>query len=171
MPGGYVYRLFCGDLSYYGSSRRSDRLACHKYNYNTYKRNGDKDVSSVILFEIAEEKGLEVKCEILEQFDDIITEDLRKREDHYICNFDCVNEKRAFLSEEDKKIYRRKNDKNYRKKNKLRIAEKRNREKGWKIEYNKQYRIKNKENIKLYNANYREKKKLEKVSTQPLTSS
>jgi hypothetical protein len=165
MPGGFVYRLFCGDLSYYGSSRCKNRIAMHKIGFDSYKRNGGKKCSSVLLYQLAEEKKLQVECDILEQFDEITCKDLKQKEDYYICKFDCVNENRAFLSQEEKDVYFVKYMKIYYQENKEKILE---REKQYYqenkdkiLEREKQYRQKNKDKKLERDKQYRQKNKAE----------
>jgi hypothetical protein len=94
---GKVYRLLCGGLVYYGSTILilEERL----WGHNKIK----KTCSSKILYEI----GDEVKIELVEEYPCNSKRELELREQYYISNFECVNEKNAFLTKEERKKIRK----------------------------------------------------------------
>ena len=77
---------------------------------------------------------------ILQDIFDIDKKQLLIKEQEYIDKYDCINKKRAYRTEEQKKKYYEKN--------KEKIKE-------YKKEYNKKYNINNKEYKKEYNKEYR----------------
>ena len=160
---GYVYKIFYGELCYYGSSRDAvKRIKKHKDDYNYYKKHGGNKCTSVIVFELAKQKGELPSSEIFETFDEISDEDLAKREDYYIVNYECVNENRAFMTDEEKKednkLRRRKYRENNKEREKIKEREYREANKEKANERNRKYREANKEKIKKTQRKYREKK-------------
>jgi len=97
-----VYRLTCDDptLVYYGSSNDIyNRQARHKCDYKNYKENGTTYCSSSKLYEVG---GVKVEI-VLECPDDISKDEMRKIEQTYIDNNECVNEERAYQTIEQRK--------------------------------------------------------------------
>jgi hypothetical protein len=170
MSVGYVYKIYYGDLCYYGSSRDAEeRIKGHKYQYNFYKKKEGKVriCTSYILFELAEEKEEQPSSEILEKYDDISDEDLLKRENYYIDNNYCVNERRAIRTDEELSEWRKEYSKIYRETKKDYIKKN---QKLWYEENkehvyirNKIYCEKNKDKVaeyqKIYKENHKEERK------------
>jgi hypothetical protein len=170
MSAGFIYRLSCDNLCYYGSSRKvKERIDNHKSCYNYYKNHGGDKCYSVLLYELAEQKGLQVESDILERFEDISKEDLKKREQYYLDNYECVNENRAITTDEEKKeikkIYYENNKehilqylKDYytnNKEDKLQYQKKYTQKNSQKVaEYQKQYQQKNVDKLAEYHKNY-----------------
>ena len=75
-------------------------------------------------------------------------EEARLKEDWYICNNECINERRVTLTDEERKEYHIKQCKKYREKNKEQISE-----------YKKMYYQKNKEQISENDKQYYQKNK------------
>lgn len=147
---GIVYSISYKDLCYVGSSRMkgNERWVCH---YNSYKYN-TKTTTSRIVFEQADLDGVLPTYIILEKYAEISDENLRRREQSYIDDFDCVNENRAFVTEEDRNEDRKEHQKKYRKNNKEQIKEQ---EKEW----NKNNREYINDRQKIYNELHKEKLK------------
>ena len=67
----------------------SNRMSRHRYEYKIYKDTLQKKMAS---FDIFDEYGIDnCKIELIENFPCNGSEELRKREGHYIQNTDCVN--------------------------------------------------------------------------------
>jgi hypothetical protein len=139
---GIIYKLSNNYLVYYGSTIQSlnQRFNVHKQQQQTRK------CSSNLLF-----KGdVDVKCEVIENFQYNDIQELRNREDYYIQNYECVNTKGS------KKWNRKENDK----KNEKELKEKR-----------KIYDLKNKEYIRIkqkeanFKRDYKEKIKCDKCGS------
>jgi hypothetical protein len=83
-----IYKLKCGDLVYYGSTTQSltQRKAEHNYAYKNTKRN----ISSSYIYALAESLNEKVEIELIEEVEGT-KEDLRKKEEWYIKNNDCIN--------------------------------------------------------------------------------
>lgn len=83
-----IYKLKCGDLVYYGSTTQSltQRKAEHNYAYKNTKRN----ISSSYIYALAETLNEKVEIELIEEVEGT-KEDLRKKEEWYIKNNDCIN--------------------------------------------------------------------------------
>ena len=144
---GKIYKLTAGDLTYYGSTTQTLKI----------RLNGhcSKDCSSKILFE----SGNKVNIELVESYPCETKEQLLKRENYYIKNFNCVNQNASIKTKQEIIIYQ----KHYRENNKECMKEykkqyyKNNKE--YISDYNKQYREDNKEYISDYNKQYREDNK------------
>jgi hypothetical protein len=85
---GRIYRITCGDLTYYGSTCQTVcvRLAGHRRYYKYWKNNKKNYTSSFQLFEI----GNPI-ITLVEDFPCERKEQLLARERFYIENNDCVN--------------------------------------------------------------------------------
>lgn len=83
-----IYKLTCNDLTYYGSTSQTlaQRKAEHHYAYKHFKRN----ISSSSIYGLAEKIGVKIKIELVEEIDGT-KDDLRKLEQWYIRNNQCVN--------------------------------------------------------------------------------
>jgi len=149
-----IYKIYCVDGScvyiYFGSTTNfTKRKANHKntcnnvnqkaYNYKLYetiRANGGWDNWEMALVEIYPCK---IKSELL------------IREQFYIDQqLDKVNDKRAYISEEDRKKYEIEHNKQYRIDNKEKIKQYRIDNREHMLERRKQYRIDNKERQKQY---------------------
>jgi hypothetical protein len=139
-----IYKIYCIDSSccyiYFGSTtnftkrKQQHKYVCHDVNqkeynfklYETIRANGGWDNWEMALVEI-------YPCEIKGQ--------LLIREQFYIDQqIDKINDRRAYISEEDRK----KNE----------------------VEHNKQYRIDNKEKIKQYRIDNKEKRKQYRIDNK-----
>jgi hypothetical protein len=98
-----VYRLTCADpnLVYYGSSDNIYvRERRHKSYYKKWKEYNNKNYcSSYKLYEVG---GVEVKL-VFECPTDISKDKMREIEQTYIDNNNCVNERKSFITEEERK--------------------------------------------------------------------
>jgi len=127
------------------------RWVIHKSYF--YKEKKYKSCNSYIVFENAELDGVLPTYIVLENYAEISDDDLAKREQSYLDNFDCVNKKRAFVSIEEKTDYSN-ISKEWRKKNKEYASE-----------YNKKYNETHKEEIYEMRKKYYETHK-EKIQEQ-----
>ena len=88
---GKIYRLTNGYLDYYGSTclTLEERFQSHKYHYLNYKRTGNINSTSYLLFDENKDPSIDLirnyPCESKEQ--------LESMEMFYILSNDCVNTK------------------------------------------------------------------------------
>lgn len=136
---GKIYRLDCGGLTYIGSTIQSleARFCNHGSIYNRS--------TSEILFEI----GIPV-ITLIENYPCDSKRELEQREQFWIEQTECVNQQRAFISEEDKREWRKK----YREQHRAKIDEYmelyREQKRTELLEYAKKYREQHKEKILEY---------------------
>lgn len=85
---GKIYKLVCGDLSYYGSTTQPllKRLYLHKKSYESWVRNQKKSLSSFELFKIGNPDIV-----LVETVACTTKEELHARERFHIENNKCVN--------------------------------------------------------------------------------
>jgi len=143
-----VYKLTCNETGkvYYGSTKNT---------FGRRKSNGWKECSC--------KDFVNPTIEIVEKVDDL--DNLLEREDYYIRNFECINERRAMKTDEEKDAYKSE----YYLKNKDKLTE-RQREYYSKntdkiSERNRQWRLKNKDKLKEKKRQYYLKNK-EKILAQ-----
>jgi len=76
----------------------------HKTRYNKWKSTNKKYISSYILFELGFE-DVEIHCEFQGEFE--TRRALETKEQYFITLYNdiCINERRAFLTDEEKKQY------------------------------------------------------------------
>ena len=106
---GKIYRMDCGGLTYIGSTITSlrKRLSCHKSVSNR--------TASKKLFEL----GIPV-MNLVENFPCNNSRELCEREEYWIEQLPCINEKRAFITKEEISEYK----KQYREEHKSELLEK-----------------------------------------------
>ena len=113
-----IYALTCKDRTkiYFGStaSTKEDRFLKHKHSWNSWKNGRSSYCASFELFEIGE-----VEIHLVMDCPDVYEVELRKIEQIYLDNCECVNIMNAYQSEEEYKKYM----KEYSQKNKERITE------------------------------------------------
>ena len=102
---GKIYKLVCGDLTYFGSTVQPlcARKAQHTKNYKSWLKGENEFVTSYGLF------GGDDKPEVIlvEDFPCERKEHLPARERWYIENNECVNKRRPIISREEKNEYNR----------------------------------------------------------------
>jgi hypothetical protein len=143
MIHGIIYKIFNGKDCYYGSTIMTlkDRLKTHISDLRRYLNNpSTRRCCSVEIMKN------EYECIILEEGEYEDKKSLRKIENEYIMNNDCVNKMRAYTSNEERKEYAKK----FREKEENKEHAK---------EYQKKYREKNKEKIMTEKRVYYLKKK------------
>jgi len=141
MNTGYIYKIVdnTNDNIYIGSTEDTlhNRLLQHKRNYTNYNKNNKNYTTSIDII-----KNDDYKIELLETIEFSDKKDLRKLEQTYIENNECINKNNAFATDELK--IKQKNDsskKIYNTSEKRRI---------YKKNYNNEYYDTNKE----YYSNY-----------------
>jgi len=146
---GLIYKLSGGGLDYYGSTEQTlnKRLNQHKSKYKKYLEGKTNYLTS---FDIIDKNDYNI--ELVEEVEDLAI--LTQRERYYIENFDCVNKCLPYVSEEEKKQRKRRDDKKYCEKNKEKLKETK-----------KKYRENNKETLKEKTKNYRDNNK-EKIKAK-----
>jgi hypothetical protein len=99
----YIYKLTGGGMTYYGSTKRNVdlRIREHINDYNGYKR-GKRNYNSSSFKIIGLGKD-NFKYEIIETFETDDKDVIRGVEDFYISNFECINNFRAYITEEEYK--------------------------------------------------------------------
>jgi len=118
---------------YFGSTylTEKERLEKHKINFksfiNNYKCNWCQSYKILMNNDYVIEKIEDYPCNSKTE--------LRKRENYYIVNFNCINSKKAYVSEEEEKLNWKKLRIEWRKKNKLENNEKYKHE----LDYAKKY--------------------------------
>jgi len=130
---GKIYRISCLDTGkyYIGSTIRTieERLYKHKHSYKYYLNGKYHYVSS---FDVLENNNYVI--ELVEEYSCNNKRELNQRESIYIkkCIDDelCVNKRRAFITDEERKEYDKKYGKEYNRKNSYIILERR------KLKYN-----------------------------------
>jgi group I intron endonuclease len=136
---GKIYKLICEDGHYYiGSTTQT------LYNRFNHHKEASKNGTSVV-YKYINKIGIDkFTIELIENYPCDIKSDLNKREEYYINNSKtdklCLNIKRAYLSEEDRK----ENIKKYYEENKEIIIEK-----------HRNYIYQNREKVDAYQAQYR----------------
>lgn len=99
---GKIYKLVCNKtgLCYYGSTTQSlnERLAKHK---DKYKNNRD-NMASFKVFE-----NDDYKIELIENYPCFEKIELRRREQYWISNNECVNKKKSYKTEEEINEYKK----------------------------------------------------------------
>lgn len=136
-----------GDDMYVGSTTNqlSKRMATHRSDYRQWKQGKKGKCSS---YDIFDKYGVD-NCKIIlvEECKCNNKNQLRKKEDEYIRNMDCINKNKAFITDEEKKQYKQQ----YYEDNKHNILEqvKQNYEqnKDNKLQQMKQYYEQNKEKL------------------------
>lgn len=100
---GYVYKITGGGMTYYGSTKRNVdlRIKEHINDYNGYKKGKKKYNNSA--FKIIGLGKDNFKYEIIETIDTDDINVIRGVEDFYISNFECINNFRAYYTEEEYK--------------------------------------------------------------------
>jgi hypothetical protein len=125
---GKIYKLSSGGLTYYGSTEQTlnQRLSEHKCDYRRYLKG---EMHYLTSFDIIDTDDYNI--ELVEEVEDL--EELTKREQFYLDNYDCVNKSTAYRSKEDQielakatrkiasqtehyKLRKKREDANYRKK-------------------------------------------------------
>jgi hypothetical protein len=143
---GTIYKIQSGNRVYFGSTTQTlkKRITNHKCDAKK-----GRTACELVLED-------DHTVEVIELFEYVNVEDLRKREDHYIENNECINKQRAYRTEEQKKEQLKKCRKKYSENNKEKERLRR-----------KRYREKNKEKERLRCKRYREKNK-EKINLRRL---
>jgi hypothetical protein len=134
---GKIYKLVCGDLTYYGSTCQPlyKRKASHKSSALNWKEGTTHPYTSYILFEIGDPEIF-----LVEDFPCDKKEQLHARERHFIENFECVNKNIPTRTIDEYNLI-----------NKEKIKS-----------YNSVYKEYNKERLKEYNIHYRNENKDQK---------
>jgi len=83
-----IYKIKNGDLCYYGKTCQS--LAQRKAEHNYAYKSNDRQISSSLIFSLAETTNTKVEIELIEEVEGT-KKDLDDRERWYILNNDCVN--------------------------------------------------------------------------------
>lgn len=83
-----IYKIKNGDLCYYGKTSQS--LAQRKAEHNYAYKNKNRQISSSLIFSLAEITNTKVEIELIEEVKGT-KKDLDERERWYISNNDCVN--------------------------------------------------------------------------------
>ena len=101
---GKIYKIVSDecDAVYYGSTVKTlmERWQKHKYNFKSWKKIGGSMCASFKLFD---EHGIDnFRIELVEDYPCDNDEQLRMKEDEYIRENECVNENRAFTTNEEK---------------------------------------------------------------------
>lgn len=147
---GKIYKLVCGDLTYYGSTIQPlhKRLHHHKCQY---KQPAKKITKSIQLFNLSIETNTPVKIYLVEKYPCDDKMELERRERYYIENYECVNKQ---IPTRTIKEWREANRNNIQEYHKQYYETNRNK----KLEYQKQYDKANKDNKREYQKQYRERK-------------
>lgn len=121
MKYGYIYKISYNGLDYYGSSKNKYRFIQHKSLFNAWKGGRTNYTTSFKLFEEAEKNVEEPTFEIILCYDKYVCNECIKREEQkWIDDNECVNTHNAFgLDKEQKKKQQkvwRGNNKDYNKK-------------------------------------------------------
>lgn len=114
---GKIYKIFKEDIIYIGSTTLSLRL---RFNSHIHLGNFTR----------------EYNIELIEDYPCDNNKILTEREQYWIENTNCINKKKAFITEEERK-----------EKSKLNASNHYYNNKDKKLEYQKEYRLKNKEEI------------------------
>jgi hypothetical protein len=140
-----VYALTCKDPTkiYFGSSIRTkeSRFSQHKCNWKRYKDGKDRYCASFELFEIGD---VEIHI-VMDCPDDISNIELRKIEQIYLDNCECVNMQCAYRSEEKLQEYQKQYKQTDKCKEYMKEYEKERRQNEERKKYMKEYRLKRKE--------------------------
>jgi hypothetical protein len=145
---GFVYAITHGGMTYFGSS-----TSISNRRWNQHKSGYKKNIfacNSKIIFLRAELDDELPTYIVLESFDDIEKEELRKIEQWYINNFENVNDSRAFVSEEQREEHHKELTKKWYENNREKRLEKQK-------EYSKENREKIAERVKAWQEKNREK--------------
>lgn len=144
---GYIYVLFNKNGNYVGSTFDvKERIKEHKNAYTSWiNGTGGKYMSS---FKIIKD---EFKYEVIEEVNVETKSELFQWEQYYMDKYDCINEKKAYQSEEERKEYL----KQYNEEHKEEQKQWREEHKDERKEKNKQYNEEHKDEIS--------KKKCEKI--------
>ena len=98
---GKIYKITCGDETYYGSTAMTlrERMWLHKSNYKRWKNGTD---SKCACFNLFDKYGFDnCPIELVEDYSCETKKELLIREDWYMDNNDCINEKSAYTSKEE----------------------------------------------------------------------
>jgi len=92
MNTGFIYKITDGTLDYYGSTDRAinTRLTEHKQKYKLYLNGKYNYVSS---FEIIKNGHVDIKIELIEEFNYNDKNELLNKEKEYILNNKCCNQR------------------------------------------------------------------------------
>tara|TARA_R110002126_G_scaffold160128_2_gene307658 strand:- start:2724 stop:3200 length:477 start_codon:yes stop_codon:yes gene_type:complete len=104
---GKIYKITCGDETYYGSTAMTlrERMWAHKSNFKRWKKGVGGNCRSFTLFD---RYGFEnCPIELVEDYSCETKKELDIREDWYIKNKECINEKSAHTSREEQLEQRR----------------------------------------------------------------
>ena len=105
---GKIYKITCGDETYYGSTAVTlkKRMWGHKGNYKRWKNNKNND--RYACYELFDKYGFD-NCEIklVEEYPCATKKELLIREDWYIKTMDGINEAAAYRTKEEILEYHR----------------------------------------------------------------
>jgi hypothetical protein len=100
---GKIYKITCGDETYYGSTATTlrERMRLHKKEFKKWKKGVCSNCRSYTLFD---KYGFEnCPIELVEDYPCETKKELLIREDLYIKNKECINERAAYRTEEEVK--------------------------------------------------------------------
>jgi hypothetical protein len=106
---GKIYMIIDADgrIRYYGSTAQTlmERWWEHKSHFNSWKKNGSRPCA---IYKYFDEYGIDnFRIELVEDYPCDNDEQLRMKEDEYICENECVNEQRAYTTYEEKLAQKR----------------------------------------------------------------
>ena len=166
MKHGYIYKISYDGLDYYGSSKDKNRFSGHKSDYKKWKDGKKNYMSSYQLFQEAEKNNELPTFEVIGCFYKYFCNDcIRKEEQKYIDNFECVNKQNAFTDEKEyNKKYYEEHQEEIKEQKKIYNEEHKEEIKVYKKKYREAHKEEIKEQMKVYNKQYYLRKKLEKQS-------
>jgi len=139
---GKIYKIISEDKIYIGSTveKLCSRFGGHKSKYKGYLKGIGEYTTS---FELI--KNNDCKIILIELYPCNSKEELLMREQYWIETIKCINKRKSYINEEEKKNYYINNKDYFFKKNKENYYNKRDE----RLKYSKDYRDKNKEEISL----------------------